>query len=117
MSLSLSIVTFDQVSHEIIADELLNEVAGLESWRNEVYASKEVVLYGAKYLPRLKNEDLLVYGDELENFREEVVILISKVKELAEDLSMHADSLTCRLENIQNAIIKAKQSNKGVFIS
>ena len=120
MSLTLSIVTLDPITREILEDEILSDgkdLAGVESWRCDVYSSAEVISRGAVFLPQLREADLIVDGADLINFKAEVLSLLDEVSLLSRLLTIKLETLEHRLSNIHSAIEIAITLKKGVWLS
>ena len=74
MSLIVSVYEIDRQSGTRLADINLppgEELGGFESWRETVWGSNKTIDLGAIFLPRLKETDLYIEGEDLaESVRE-----------------------------------------------
>ena len=121
MSLSVTLITFDPESNQILNSEPYpqngEDLAGFESWRTKVYASQPFKDRGATYLPKLDGDDLMISGEHLKPFKAEVQILISYLESLGIELGIDAEQLEFRLNNILKATKTAIERDQTVWIS
>lgn len=90
------------------------EIAGFETWRTKVYNSPIIKRLGAKFLPTLANSDLWVENRDIEDFETEVRLLLDNVGNISYSVNYKYETIELRLNNILQAIVKAKQQNGGI---
>ena len=96
------------------------DLAGLEVDRHRLWGADVVVGLGATFLPRLREDNLLVFPDELDAFEAECRLLMARRVWICEQLSLSTLSpqrLADYLQNILSAIAHARRENLGVHIS
>lgn len=93
------------------------ELAGFENWRTKVYSSSIVKSFNAKFLPQLVDSDLWVENQDLEEFSQEIRLLLDNVKLISKNTGYNSEVITHRLNDILQATKKAKTRNYGVVIS
>jgi len=105
-----------------------SDAAGWERWRTEVWGSEPVRSLGARFLPRLADEDLTVAPDEVPAFVAECDLIRTHLERIAEHMraepetgprksrSEHAEDVRRRLDNIVDAARRALDVEGGVII-
>jgi hypothetical protein len=99
-----------------------DDSAGFESWRRTVWGSGTVRSLGARYLPVLAEDNLLVEAPEVPDFLREVALLranldlIAATTERPRGITERRDQLESRLRNIEAAALRALESGAGVLI-
>ncbi|MFD9484090.1 hypothetical protein ACFWBX_08805 [Streptomyces sp. NPDC059991] len=100
----------------------VSDTAGFERWRTSVWGSPMVRSLGARFLPRLAEDDLYVEPDEVVAFLDECALLVSHVPPIvagmdpAHGAEEHTHNLTSTLAHISDAARRAVQAGGGVVI-
>lgn len=122
MSLTVDVYTYDPKTYEI-KDPVIptksqgTDLAGLESWRTEVYGSSLVKTIGCKLLPLLVKEDLFIFQEDLDVLQEDCKRILKHIKALVEETHIFQTTLEHRINNILLAIEQAHVSpNRMVII-
>lgn len=111
MTLLVCTYKIDPKSKNLIFDPLPDngeELAGFESWRSIVWGSEETINLGVRFLPKLKETDLYVEGEDLIEFIKECKMLIEHYED---------KSIRFRLNNFIKAANKAILCKGGVLIN
>ncbi|MFI1176788.1 hypothetical protein [Streptomyces melanogenes] len=104
------------------APDGVSETAGFERWRTSVWGSPMVRSLGARFFPRLAEDDLYVEPDEVVAFLDECALLTSHVSLIVAGMGPdrgaeeHTYNLTSKLANISDAARRAVQAGGGVVI-
>ncbi|WP_030021468.1 hypothetical protein [Streptomyces monomycini] len=105
-----------------------SDLAGFESWRRTVWGSPAVRSLGARFLPRLLDDDCRVQPQEVAEFTEECLLLRDHLETVARavlEAEGSAPSTTYealllglgqRLDNIIDAARRAREAGGGVII-
>ena len=118
MSLSVYTYQIDQDTGEYKGSIGDGQMAGGESWRSEVYGSTAAKSLGLKILPTLNEPDTAFWqGQEmLDCLESEAVTLLENLVFVAEQSAYEAESIRYNVQNILDAVLKAKEINGGVVI-
>ncbi|MEV6951062.1 hypothetical protein [Streptomyces sp. NPDC051183] len=94
------------------------DLAGGERWRRVVWGSGSAVALGARFLPRLADEDLRVEADDVADFLKECLTLRSKSEAFVAGLQEPAgpallDNVESKLDNFIAAARRALEAPGG----
>ncbi|WP_329404368.1 hypothetical protein [Streptomyces melanogenes] len=104
------------------APDGVSETAGFERWRTSVWGSPVVRSLGARFFPRLAEDDLYVEADEAGSFLDECALLASHVPLIVAGMDPgrtaeeHTHHLTSKLAHISRAARRAVEAGGGVVI-
>ncbi|MFF8593160.1 hypothetical protein ACF061_17335 [Streptomyces sp. NPDC015220] len=99
-----------------------SDSAGPESWRTTVWGSDAVRSLGARHLPRVREEWLVVETEELPEFLGEIGLVRAGLGSIAAVLRGPFTEEECRqglagrLDNIEAAALRARRIGGGVLI-
>lgn len=116
--MSLSVWTYvyaENGERKYLETERGKDLAGFESWRNTFYGSDFVKNLNLRKLYSLKEGDLWVEGKELIELETEVKTFLQNLDKFvkrADDKS----GFEFRLQNILDAVKKAKETGGGVVV-
>lgn len=91
------------------------DLAGGERLRFVLYGSELAENLGLKLLPQLKNHDLYVEPDNLNELENEIITILNNVEKFAKNADSPQEYVETRVQNILNAIQTAKKE-KGVIV-
>ncbi|MGW0884187.1 hypothetical protein [Streptomyces sp. NPDC002671] len=118
MSLNVDVVVRGPNGQFDVLDtpEGVNDSAGFESWRWQVWGSDVVRSLGARYLPLLDGEWMEVPTEELPLFLAEIALLRAHMDRISTALELHPSHITSRLDNIEAATLRAQELDARVLI-
>lgn len=116
MSLLVNIRIYDK-SGEYTEIELDNgkDLAGGERFRFNLYGSNLAESLGFKLLPQLKQHDLYVESQKLDELENELKTILEKVEEFSRVAESELEYVKDRVRNVLNAVQIAKKVN-GVLV-
>ena len=92
------------------------EMAGAETYRWEVWGSETVCSLGCILLPTLKEKDIYATGDQIEQLEREVGILRDNIALVSEQTARDMEGLEHYLQNMTEAIGRARAISGSVVI-
>ena len=92
------------------------ELAGPEKYREEVWGSETVCSLGCTLLPTLKEKDIYATGDQIEQLEREVGILRDNIALVSEQTARDMEGLEHYLQNMTEAIGRARAISGSVVI-
>ena len=98
-------------------EKLGSELFGFESWRRTVWGNDELKKIKVTFLNQLKNQDLYIYPKDIELFKTELELVLSKTTELAVKLGVYEEDIQFRIKNAINACMHANNKGYGLCIS
>ncbi len=116
MSLSVNIRIYDESGDESQI-ELKNgkDLAGVERLRFVLYGSELAEKLGFKILPQLKNQDLYVKSENLNELENELKTILENIDEFSKTAESEQEYIKARVQNILDAVQIAKKAN-GVIV-
>ncbi|MET7569872.1 hypothetical protein ABZT04_15425 [Streptomyces sp. NPDC005492] len=93
-----------------------NDSAGFENWRETVWGSPTVRALGATHFPVLASSDLYVEASDVPEFLREVELVRANLDAVAAGAGERADLVGSRLDNIEEAALRAREIGGGVLI-
>ena len=117
MSLSVNIRIYDE-SGEYTEIELDNgrDLAGGERFRFKLYGSNLAESLGFKLLPQLKQHDLYVESQKLDELENELKTIQEKVGEFSRAAESDQEYVKARVQNVLKAVQIARKVNGVVVI-
>ncbi|WP_417386688.1 hypothetical protein [Gimesia sp.] len=89
------------------------ELAGFESWRETLYGSPQSIQLGLHLLSKLNHEDLYCASPtDLDRLHTECDTLLAHLDQYPQN----PESITCRIQNIIDAVELARESEAEVVI-
>ncbi|MEL5955650.1 hypothetical protein AADR41_12865 [Streptomyces sp. CLV115] len=92
------------------------DMAGFESSRTRLWGSEPARALGARFLPRLADDDLCVQPEDIEEFLAECELLRGHTAELGAHSGYREDYVADRLANITRAALRARSVGGGVLV-
>ncbi|MFF9570705.1 hypothetical protein [Streptomyces sp. NPDC014685] len=93
-----------------------SELAGFESSRTKLWGSEHVRALGARFLPRLADDDMYVEPEEVEHFLAECELLRGHAAALGAHSGYGEGYVVERLGNIERAALRARSVGGGVLV-
>ncbi|MFF3395476.1 hypothetical protein ACFYW1_31650 [Streptomyces sp. NPDC002669] len=92
------------------------DMAGFESSRTKLWGSERTRALGARFLPRLADDDMYVEPEEVEDFLAECELLRGNTAALGAHSGYGEDYVVARLGNIERAALRARAVGGGVLV-
>ncbi|MGW2177748.1 hypothetical protein ACWCXX_06545 [Streptomyces sp. NPDC001732] len=92
------------------------DMAGFESSRTKLWGSECARALGARFLPRLADENMFVEPGEVEDFLAECELLHGNTAVLGAHSGYGEDYVVARLGNINRAALRARAVGGGVLV-
>ena len=92
------------------------DMAGPELYRKEVWGSETVCSLGCTLLPTLKERDIYATGGQIEQLEREVGMLRDNIALVSERTAQDVERLEHYLQNMTEAIGRARAISGGVVI-
>jgi len=116
MSLLVNVRVYDENGeYSEIELEQGKDLAGGERLRFILYGSELAENLGLKLLPQLKNHDLHVEPDNLDELENELKTILDNIEEFAKNADFVQEYVKARVQNIFDAIQIARKE-KGVLV-
>lgn len=118
MSLLVNAYTRDPEGRITIINpaEHWQELAGFESYRQQLYGSRAARALGLLLLPTLDGGDIYAEGAEVKRLRAEAELALAHVESFVAEAEATVESLRPRFENIIAAARRAAEVGGGVVI-
>jgi hypothetical protein len=118
MSLLVNVFTRDDLGKMVFldADDHSQELAGFEVFRKTFYGGEAARSLGMRLLPSLAEGDLYAEGDDLPRLQDEANRILQNIDLFTDEAAAEREVLRFRVQNIVNAIVRAKKANGGVVI-
>jgi hypothetical protein len=92
------------------------ELAGFEVFRKTFYGGQTARSLGLRLLPILADADLYVEGRDLEILQAESKLVVQNIYRFVEEAAAETERLRFYMQNILNAIARARTVNGGVVV-
>lgn len=117
MSLLVNVRVYDE-NGEYSEIELENgkDLAGFENCRYTLYGSDLAESLGFKFLPQLKQSDLYVDVEDLEDLEKELEAILEKIDKFSQTSDLNQEYIQIRIANVLDAIQIAKKVSGVVVI-
>ena len=93
-----------------------HELAGYESYRQQLYGSRAALALGLQLLPILDGGNVYAEGEDVERLRAEAVLALANVGLFEAETGASSESLRARFANIITAASRAAAVGGGVVI-
>ena len=118
MSLLVNIFVLDENGRmDIVENNQINELAGFESCRTNLYGNDISKNLGLKLLPLLADESALyIQNDELDILEKEIKVILDNLELYVNQGFYDGKYISARLQNVLESIWEAKNINDGQIV-